>query len=160
MLKLIVKTLRFQPKLQQFQIVCGYKILWAISLLSHILRPWLWFNLARGTLHLAPWLDSEINVHRVKRYWQESYARPRYRSRSCPNRAWYKPYLDLGRDAVNEPECKKSKIYALTPSSWQAFDVTGSVKAWAEGAPNYWVLIKVHDETTEGVDLRFWNRPQ
>ncbi|XP_066923970.1 uncharacterized protein [Clytia hemisphaerica] len=106
----------------------------------------------------APWLDYEIDVHRIKRSWQESYARPRYRCQSCPHRAWYAPYLDLGRDAVNEPECKKTTIYALTPSSWQAFDVTGSMKAWAEGAPNYGVLIKVNDEKTEGVDLRFWNR--
>ncbi|XP_066910900.1 uncharacterized protein [Clytia hemisphaerica] len=107
----------------------------------------------------SPWLDYEMNVHRVKRSWEESYARPQYRCRSCPQNAWYAPYLDLGRDAVNEPECKKTTIYSWTPRpSWVAFDVTGSMKAWAEGSPNYGVLIKVKDEKTDGVDLRFWNR--
>ncbi|XP_066925492.1 uncharacterized protein [Clytia hemisphaerica] len=115
-----------------------------------------WYNNQR---HRAPWLDYTVHVHRVKRSWEESYARPRYRCRSCSHRAWYKPYLDLGRDAVNEPECKKTTIYSYTPRpTWLAFDVTGSMKAWAEGAPNYGVLMKVSDEKTEGVDLRFWNR--
>ena len=107
----------------------------------------------------SPWIDQTFHVHRVKRYWQESTATAGVRCRSCSRRrSWYKTSLELGRDAVSMPECDPTVMRAMSPASWYSFDFTGAIRAWAEGAPNYGVLIKVANEAVNTVDWRFWDR--
>lgn len=112
---------------------------------------------SRSSKRSSPWIDQTFHVHRIKRYWDERTASASVRCRSCRNRAWYKTSLELGRDAVSQPECDPTVMRAQSPASWYSFDFTGAVRAWAEGAPNYGVMIKVEKEV-DTIDWRFWDR--
>ena len=101
-----------------------------------------------------------FHVHRVKRNWDERSVTPNVRCRSCSgNKAWYKTSLELGRDAVSTPECDPTLMRARSPgNSFYSFDFTGAIRSWAEGNPNYGVLIKLENDAINSVGWRFWDR--
>ena len=102
-----------------------------------------------------------FHVHRIKRSWEERYTTANVRCQSCSKRNWYKPRLELGRDAVSTPECEPTLMRAGSPrNSYYPFDFTGAVRAWAEGAPNYGVMIKLERDDIISVGWRFWDRHQ
>jgi len=133
------------------------KIVWARFFMHFVTSP----RVSGRPVAQQPWIDYTFNVHRIKRFWDEATTTPRYRCRSCSNRNWYQPRLELGRDAVPEPECKKTVIRSSEPRGRLIeFDITGAMKAWASGESNYGVLVKVVREHINARDLRFWDRHQ
>ena len=65
-------------------------------------------------------------------------------AKSCPKPNWYQPRLELERDAASQRERDATLMRSgsLT-NSYYPFDFTGAVTAWAEGAKNRGVLIKL-----------------
>ena len=132
-----------------------HKIKWARIYLNFARRhrPSFWPK------NTSPWLDMHFHVHRIKRSWDERYTTANVRCRSCSSRNWYKPRLELGRDAVSQPECDATLMRSGSPTnSYYPFDFTGAVRAWAEGAPNYGVMIKLARDDIISVGWRFWDR--
>lgn len=67
--------------------------------------------------------------------------------------------LNLGRDAVSQPECGATLMRSMSPrNSWYSFNFEVAIRVWAEGAQNYGVLMKVTNDNVEAVDWRFWDR--
>ena len=107
----------------------------------------------------SPWLDMHFHVHRIKRTWDERTTTANVRCQSCTEPNWYQPRLELGRDAVSQPECDATLMRSGSPSnSYYPFDFTGAVRAWAEGAENNGVLIKLARDDIISVGWRFWDR--
>ena len=72
--------------------------------------------------------DLRLDVHRVTEDWTSS-------TLVWNNRAAY--------DAAKV----ESISYSVLPGSFNTWDITGLVKQWYDGTPNYGCVIKAHDET-------------
>ena len=130
------------------------KIVWARFFMHFVYAHRASFRSVRS----QPWIDYTIHVHRIKRGWYEHSTTPENRCNTCENRSWYKLRLELGRDAVPEPECIKTVIRSGQPGGRIGFDITGAMKEWASGQKNNGVLVKVDREDLSGRGLRFYDR--
>ena len=100
----------------------------------------------------APIIDRPLCTHRVLSYWNEATI-----GSSGP------AGLPLGSGA--DSTCMSTVV--LTSSNgfqpdqrsdkYVAFDVTAAAKAWANGSPNYGILVRDINENTLGRDRRFYS---
>ena len=93
----------------------------------------------------------------MKKDWVETEATSVFR---CSGVTWSQPYLALnGRDPdAEERPLDAVTIYINRPAGYVEFDVTDAVRDWADGQPNYGLLLWATNETEEGRDMRFYGR--
>lgn len=113
--------------------------------------------------HKASWMTAEqvphisrtLQVHQVKKEWEEVQATSLFRVTA---ERWSQPYLALdGTDAARDPLDTVS-ISAKRPPGYVEFDVTEAVRNWDTHDTNYGLLIWATNENEEGRDLRFYDR--
>ena len=100
----------------------------------------------------APFISCNIQVHEVKKEWEETQATRTYRKTGV---RWSKPYLDLNGGDAKKDVLDNVTIYTNRPSGFVEFDITETVRHWKGNDPNYGVVIRASNEDTPGRDTRF-----
>lgn len=125
------------------------KIKWA--------KMYLYFDYAHKGSHYkasdAPDIIRYLVVHLMNKAWNEAQATAKYRVRGTP---W--STLGIGVDGSDAQSCRQCGIVTMfpaRPSGFVEFDITNAVQSWAQGVPNYGVMVHAINEFEEGRDLRF-----
>ena len=107
------------------------------------------------TVRKAPYISRLLQVHRIKKNWNERQATAKIRQANIP---WSKPYLDLtGCDA--DPYTEDTvPICTARPFGYIEFNVTRAAQKWKSGYSNYGVVVWATNEKTNGRDHRFYSR--
>ena len=100
----------------------------------------------------APFISRNIQVHEVRKEWEETQATSTFRKTGLP---WSKPYLDLNGGDAKKQVLDGVTIYTNRPSGFVEFDITEAIRHWKGGDPNYGVVISASNEDTPGRDTRF-----
>ena len=104
------------------------------------------------TVQQAPFISRNIEVHVVKKEWEESQATSTFRKTGVP---WSQPYLDLNGGDARKKVLDSVTIYTSRPRGFVEFDITKAIRRWKKGHPNYGVVIRASNEDTPGRDTRF-----
>ena len=101
-----------------------------------------------------PFIPRYLQVHLVKKPWNESQATSTMRLRGIP---WSSPWLALdGTDAEATPQQGTVTIFPFRPSGqFVEFDVTDAVTKWSSGVPNNGLVIRATNELVLGRSNRF-----
>ena len=102
-------------------------------------------------------ISRTIQVHQVKKDWIEDEATIVLRRTGV---AWKRQNLALDGSDADEIPLDAVTIYTDRPKGYVEFDVTGAVKSWVNGEPNYGLVIWATNEKEEGRDLRFYGRKE
>ena len=101
----------------------------------------------------VPFIPRYLQVHLVKKRWDESQSTSTMRLRGVP---WSSPWLALdGTDAETNPQQRTVTIFPYRPSGFVQFDVTDAVKDWSSGVPNNGLVIRATNELVVGRSNRF-----
>ena len=100
----------------------------------------------------APFISRKIQVHEVKKEWEENQATRTYRKTGVP---WSQPYLALNGSDAKKRVLDSVTIYTSRPRGFVEFDITKAIRRWKKGRPNYGVVIRASNEDTPGRDTRF-----
>ena len=101
----------------------------------------------------VPFIPRYLQVHLVKKPWDESQATSTMRLRGIP---WSSPWLALdGTDAEATPQQGTVTMFPYRPSGFVEFDVTDAVTDWSSGVPNNGLLIRATNELVLGRSNRF-----
>ena len=101
----------------------------------------------------VPFIPRYLQVHLVKKPWNESQATSTMRLRGIP---WSSPWLALdGTDAEATPQQGTVTMFPYRPSGFVEFDVTDAVTDWSSGVPNNGLLIRATNELVLGRSNRF-----
>ena len=101
----------------------------------------------------VPFIPRYLQVHLVKKPWNESQTTSTMRLRGIP---WSSPWLALdGTDAEATPQQGTVTIFPYRPSGFVEFDVTDAVTNWSRGVPNDGLLIRATNELVLGRSNRF-----
>ena len=101
----------------------------------------------------VPFIPRYLQVHLVKKPWDESQATSTMRLRGIP---WSSPWLALdGTDAEATPQQGTVTMFPYRPSGFVEFDVTDAVTDWSRGVPNNGLLIRATNELVLGRSNRF-----
>ncbi|CAH3169239.1 unnamed protein product, partial [Porites evermanni] len=101
----------------------------------------------------VPFIPRYLQVHLVKKPWDESQTTSTMRLRGIP---WSSPWLALdGTDAEATPQQGTVTIFPYRPSGFVEFDVTDAVKNWSRGVPNNGLVIRATNELVLGRSNRF-----
>ena len=101
----------------------------------------------------VPFIPRYLQVHLVKKPWNESQTTSTMRLRGIP---WSSPWLALdGRDAEATPQQGTVTMFPYRPSGFVEFDVTDAVANWSRGVPNNGLLIRATNELVLGRSNRF-----
>ena len=100
----------------------------------------------------APFISRNIQVHVVKKEWEETQATRTYRKTGVP---WSQPYLALNGSDAKKKVLDSVTIYTGRPRGFVEFDITKAIRRWKRGRPNYGVVIRASNEDTLGRDTRF-----
>ncbi|XP_078378718.1 uncharacterized protein LOC144661762 [Oculina patagonica] len=105
------------------------------------------------TITQTPFIARYIQLHLVKKSWDETQATS---SRRDSSHLWSTAYLGLdGTDAEEVPEPGTVTIFPYRPKGFVEFGVTNAVKRWSESLPNHSLVIRATNELDEGRDIRF-----
>ena len=101
----------------------------------------------------APEINRYLNVHVMKKAWNEAQATAKYRVRGTP---WSVLAIGIdGSDADTCAQCGIVTMFPARPSGFVEFDITGAVQSWAQGLTNNGVVVHAINELEAGRDLRF-----
>ena len=100
----------------------------------------------------APFISCNIQVHEVRKEWEETQATRTYRKTGVP---WSKPYLALNGGDAKKQVLDSVTIYTNRPPGFVEFDITEAVYHWKDCDPNYGVVISASNEDIPGRDTRF-----
>ena len=102
----------------------------------------------------VPFIPRYLQVHLVKKPWDESQATSTMRLRGIP---WSSPWLALdGTDAEATPQQGTVTMFPYRPSGqFVEFDVTDAVTNWSSGVPNNGLVIRATNELVLGRSNRF-----
>ena len=101
----------------------------------------------------VPFIPRYLQVHLVKKPWNESQTTSTMRLRGIP---WSSPFLALdGTDAEATPQQGTVTIFPYRPSGFVEFDVTDAVTNWSRGVPNNGLVIRATNELVLGRSNRF-----
>ena len=101
----------------------------------------------------VPFIPRYLQVHLVKKPWNESQTTSTMRLRGIP---WSSPWLALdGTDAEATPQQGTVTMFPYRPSGFVEFDVTDAVTNWSSGVPNNGLLIRATNELVLGRSNRF-----
>ncbi|XP_078371247.1 uncharacterized protein LOC144654884 [Oculina patagonica] len=104
----------------------------------------------------SPFIPRYMQVHLVKKSWEESQATSTKRSSSAN---WSSPWLGLdGTDAEAIPQDWNPVTIFPHPGSFSRFvefDITPAAKAWRSGVPNNGLVIRAVNELEPGRGIRF-----
>ena len=120
-------------------------------------KMYLYFQYSRKASFMSiksvPLFSRYLQVHLVKKPWDESQTTSTMRLRGIP---WSSPWLELdGRDAEATPQQGTVTIFPHRPKGFVEFDVTNAVKDWSSGVPNNGLVIRATNELDLGRDTRF-----
>ena len=120
-------------------------------------KMYLYFQYSRKASFMSiksvPLFSRYLQVHLVKKPWDESQTTSTMRLRGIP---WSSPWLELdGRDAEATPQQGTVTIFPHRPKGFVEFDVTNAVKDWSTGVPNNGLVIRATNELDLGRDTRF-----
>lgn len=108
---------------------------------------------SRSTIEEVPFIPRFLEVHLVKKTWDEALTTSIKR---LGGTSWSSPYLALdGTDAAATPQPGKVTIFPIRPKGFVEFDVTDAVKSWRNGVSNNGLLIRATNELDDGRDIRF-----
>ena len=95
-----------------------------------------------------PFIPRYLQVHLVKKTWNESQTTSTMRLRGIP---WSSPWLALDdTDAEVTPQQGTVTIFPYRPSGFVEFDVTDAVTNWSSGVPNNGLVIRATNELVLG----------
>ena len=101
----------------------------------------------------VPFIPRHLQVHLVKKPWNESQTNSTMRLRGIP---WSSPWLALdGTDAEATPQQGTVTIFPYRPSGFVEFDVKDAVTNWSSGVPNNGLVIRATNELVLGRSNRF-----
>ena len=120
-------------------------------------RRYLYFQYSHKASFMSiksvPLFSRYLQVHLVKKPWDESQTTSTMRLRGIP---WSSPWLALdGTDAEATPQQGTVTIFPHRPKGFVEFDVTNAVKDWSTGVPNNGLVIRATNELDLGRDIRF-----
>ena len=96
----------------------------------------------------VPFIPRYLQVHLVKKPWNESQTTSTMRLRGIP---WSSPWLALDdTDAEVTPQQGTVTIFPYRPSGFVEFDVTDAVTNWSSGVPNNGLVIRATNELVLG----------
>ena len=101
----------------------------------------------------VPFIPRYLQVHLVKKPWNESQTTSTMRLRGIP---WSSPWLALNvTDAEATPQQGTVTIFPYRPSGFVEFDVTDAVTNWSSGVANNGLVIRATNELVLGRSNRF-----
>ena len=116
------------------------------------LKYWYSHKASWLTPQQAPNIPRTLQVHQIKKEWNETEATSINRLRG---HKWRKPYVGL--DDV-EADASTLDTVIFTGESYVEFDITKAAQNWKSGDPNHGVLIWATNEDCDGRDIRFFSK--
>lgn len=106
----------------------------------------------------APSITRYLALHVMKKAWNEAQATTKYRVTGTP---W--SFMGIGIDSTDAEPCAQCGTVAILPGrpeGFVEFDITGAIQSWAQGVPNYGVILRAINELEAGQDLRFFSKEE
>ena len=144
---------RFLVQFENISPTCT-TILWA-KMYLHFFRG------ARASFQtpaVAPFIPRTLQVHQVKKAWNENQATRSLRLTSIP---WSTQYLSLSAALNGDAADYTQDTYTVfpgLPQGYVEFDMTEAARNWKDGAVNNGLLVWATNENEAGTDLRFYSR--
>ena len=105
---------------------------------------------------MSPNISQPLAVQQVLKEWKEAEATS---TRRMSGQRWSQSYLGLDNtDAEATPQGIPTYYHPGRPSGYMKFDVTPAVKNWANGEPNYGLLVWAMNEYLLGRGIRFYSK--
>jgi len=105
------------------------------------------------TITQTPFIPRHLQVHLVKKSWNEAQATSRRRDNS---HSWTTKWLGLdNNDAEAEAQPQTVTIFPYRPAGFVEFDITNAIRRWSSGVRNYGLVIRATNELEAGRSIRF-----
>jgi len=105
------------------------------------------------SIYQTPFIPRHLQVHLVKKSWNEAQATTRKRDNS---HWWTTKWLGLdNNDAEAEAQPQTVTMFPYRQAGFVEFDITNAIRRWSSGVPNYGLVIRATNELEAGRSVRF-----